>query len=163
MTRSRPLAFLVTAAVIPLVALAVAGCGGGGGANAAAAAPVTPSGAGATVGVANTGLGKVLVDSQGRTLYLFKQDQGTTSTCFGACATDWPPVRESGKPTVAGGAKASLVATTSRSDGKPEVTYNGHPLYLYAGDAQPGDTNGQGVVAFGAAWYAVTPAGDQVK
>jgi predicted lipoprotein with Yx(FWY)xxD motif len=163
MTRSRPLTFLAGAALIPLAALAVAGCGGGSGAKAAAAAPVTTSGAPATVGVANTDLGKVLVDSKGRTLYLFQKDQGTKSTCFGECATDWPPLRESGKPTVADGAKASLVATTSRSDGKPQVTYNGHPLYLYEGDQKPGDTNGQGVIGFGAAWYAVTPAGDQVS
>ena len=163
MTRSRPLTFLATAAVIPLVALAVAGCGGGSGANAAAVTPKTTSGASATVGVATTDLGKVLVDSKGRTLYLFKSDQSTKSTCFGECATDWPPLRVSGKPTVADGAKASLVATTGRSDGKPQVSYNGHPLYLYAGDQEPGDTNGQGVIAFGAGWYAVTPAGTQVS
>jgi predicted lipoprotein with Yx(FWY)xxD motif len=163
MTRSRPLTFLAGAAVIPLVALAVAGCGGGSGASAAAVAPEATSGASATLGVATTDLGEVLVDSKGRTLYLFKSDRGTTSTCFGACATDWPPLRVNGKPTVAGDTNPSLIATTSRSDGKPQVTYGGHPLYLYAGDQKPGDTNGQGVVTFGAGWYAVTPAGTQVS
>jgi Secreted repeat of unknown function len=56
-----------------------------------------------------------------------------------------------------------MVSTTSRADGKPQVTYNGHPLYLYEGDQKPGDTNGQGLTAFGAAWYALSPAGDQVS
>ena len=68
-----------------------------------------------------------------------------------------------GKPTVGDGAKASIVATTKRSDGAPQVTYNGHPLYLYEGDQKPGDTNGQGLTAFGARWYALTPAGNQVS
>jgi predicted lipoprotein with Yx(FWY)xxD motif len=165
MTPSRSITLLAGAAAVGLTALAIAGCGGGGngGGNAAAAAPKTTSGASATVGVAKTDLGKVLVDSQGRTLYLFKQDQGTKSACFGECATDWPPVRASGKPTVAGGAQAAMVSSTARTDGAPQVTYNGHPLYLYEGDRKPGDTNGQGLTAFGAAWYVLSPAGDQVS
>jgi hypothetical protein len=56
-----------------------------------------------------------------------------------------------------------MVGTTTRSDGKPQVTYDGHPLYLYEGDQKPGDTNGQGITAFGAAWYALSPAGNQVS
>jgi predicted lipoprotein with Yx(FWY)xxD motif len=163
MTRSRPLTFLAGAALIPLAALAVAGCGGGGKATASQAPAKTASGRAPTVGVAKTDLGKVLVDSKGRTIYLFKKDQGTKSTCFGECATDWPPLRVSGKPTVSSGAQASMVSTTSRADGRPQVTYNGHPLYLYEGDQKPGDTNGQGLTAFGAAWYALSPAGDQVS
>jgi predicted lipoprotein with Yx(FWY)xxD motif len=163
MTRRKPFTFLAGAALMPLVALAVAGCGAGSGPNAAAVGAKTTTGASATVGVVTTDLGNVLVDSTGRTIYLFKKDQGTRSTCFGGCATDWPPLRASGEPTVAGGAKASLVATTSRSDGAPQLTYGGHPLYLYEGDQRPGDTNGQGLSAFGAAWYALSPAGDQVS
>jgi predicted lipoprotein with Yx(FWY)xxD motif len=85
------------------------------------------------------------------------------SACFGECATDRPPLRVSGKPTVGGGAPASMVSTTARSDGKPQVTYDGHPLYLFEGDDNAGDTNGQGVTAFGAGWYALTPAGNQVS
>jgi predicted lipoprotein with Yx(FWY)xxD motif len=161
MTRSRPLSFLAGAALIPLAALAVTGCGGGGHATASQAPPKTASGRAATVGVAKTDLGKVLVDSKGRTLYLFKKDQGTKSTCFGECATDWPPLRASGKPTVGSGAQASMVSTTARTDGPRQVTYSGHPLYLYEGDQKAGDTNGQGLTAFGAAWYALSPAGDQ--
>jgi predicted lipoprotein with Yx(FWY)xxD motif len=164
MTRSRSIAFLAGAALVPLVALVVAGCGGGGKqATASKAPPKTANGRPATVGVANGGLGKILVDSQGRTLYLFKKDKGTKSACSGECAVDWPPLRTNGKPTVGSGAKASLVATTTRSDGKPQVTYNGHPLYRYQGDQKAGDTNGQGITAFGAAWYALAPAGNQVS
>jgi predicted lipoprotein with Yx(FWY)xxD motif len=160
MTHSRLITFLPGAAAIPLVALAVAGCGGG--ATASPAPPKTASGSAATVGVANTGLGKILVDSKGRTLYLFQKDSGTKSTCFGACASDWPPLRAKGRLTVGSGAKASMVGTTTRSDGKRQVTYNSHPLYLYAGDEKAGDTEGQGVTAFGAGWYALTSTGNQV-
>jgi predicted lipoprotein with Yx(FWY)xxD motif len=166
MTRSRFIAFLATAAVVPLTALSIAACGGGGGgggASASTAPPKTASGRPATVGVANTSLGNVLVDSQGRTLYLFQKDSGTKSACFGACASAWPPLRASGKPTVGSGANASLVGTTKRSDGKPQVTYNGHPVYLYTGDQKAGDTNGQGLTAFGGSWFALSSAGNQVS
>jgi predicted lipoprotein with Yx(FWY)xxD motif len=111
----------------------------------------------------NNKLGNILVDSQGRTLYLFQKDSGTTSSCTGACAAAWPPLRVNGQPTVGSGANASMVGTTTRSDGNPQVTYNGHPLYLYAGDQNPGDTNGQGLTAFGGGWFAVSPAGNQVS
>jgi predicted lipoprotein with Yx(FWY)xxD motif len=116
------------------------------------------------LGVANNSkLGNILVDSQGRTLYLFQKDSGTTSSCTGACAAAWPPLRVNGQPSVGSGANASMVGTTTRSDGNPQVTYNGHPLYLYAGDQEPGDTNGQGLTAFGGGWCAVSPAGNQVS
>jgi predicted lipoprotein with Yx(FWY)xxD motif len=85
------------------------------------------------------------------------------STCFGACATAWPPLRVGGKPTAGGGANNSLLATTARPDGVREATYNGHPLYLYQGDTQPGQVNGQGVTAFGAEWLAVSPTGGAVS
>src|SRR5205823_697777 len=87
----------------------------------------------------------------------------TTSACTGACAAAWPPLRVTGQPTVASGVTGSLVGTTSRSDGNPQVTYNGHPLYLYVGDQKAGDTNGQGVSAFGGAWFTLSPTGDQVS
>ncbi len=160
MTRSRPLGLLTAAVVVPLVALVVAGCGSSDGSSTASAK--APGGSSATVSVANTGLGKILVDSQGKTLYLFKQDSGTKSTCSGGCATAWPPLRASGKPTAGGGAKASLLGTTPRSDGKPQVTYNGHPLYGYQGDSKAGDTNGQAVNGFGAPWYVLSPAGNEI-
>jgi predicted lipoprotein with Yx(FWY)xxD motif len=163
MTRTKSSTFFATAAVVVLSALAVAGCGGGG-ATAHASPPKTASGQPATVGVANdSNLGKILVDSQGRTLYLFQKDSGTTSSCTGACAAAWPPLRTTGQPTVGTRANASLVGTTTRSDGNPQVTYNGHPLYLYSGDKNPGDTNGQGLTAFGGGWFALDSAGNQVS
>jgi predicted lipoprotein with Yx(FWY)xxD motif len=163
MTRSRPIHFLSGAAAVPLVALVVAGCGGGNGPIAAPVSPRTTSGSPATVGVASTGLGKILVDSQGRTLYLFQKDSGTKSSCFGACATAWPPLRAPGKTTVGSGLSAGKVGTTSRSDGRPQVTYNGHPLYLFVKDQKAGDTAGQGVSAFGGGWFALSAAGTQVS
>jgi predicted lipoprotein with Yx(FWY)xxD motif len=164
MTRRTTFIFLAAAVVIPLAALAVAGCGAGGNTGPSTAPPKTADGHAATVGVADEGnLGKILVDSQGRTLYRFQKDSGTKSTCFGECASDWPPLRAAGTPTVGDGANASLVATTTRSDGRPEITYNGHPLYLFEGDKQPGETNGQGLTAFGGGWYALSAIGDQVS
>src|ERR1700719_351203 len=117
MTRRRPITFLVGAGLVALTALA-AGCGSGGGATAATAPPKTATGAPATVGVASASLGQILVDSQGRTLYLFKKDTGTTSTCTGACAAAWPPLLVIGKPTAGSGASASLLGTTTRAEGK---------------------------------------------
>jgi predicted lipoprotein with Yx(FWY)xxD motif len=163
MIGSRRIAVFASAAV-PLVALVVAGCGSGGSTSSSAPQPLrTADGSSATINGATTGLGATLVNSQGHTIYLFRKDTGTKSACFGACASAWPPVRTSGKPTVGGGAKASLVGTTKRSDGKPQVTYDGHPLYLFQGDKKPGDTNGQGITAFGAAWFGVSPTGKQVS
>ena len=160
MTRSKPLGLLSAAVMLPLVALVAAGCGSSGGTSTATAKAA--GGSSATVSVANTGLGNILVDSQGRTLYHFEKDSGTTSTCSGGCATAWPPLRASGKPTAGGGAKASLLGTTPRSDGKPQVTYNGHPLYGYQGDSKAGDTNGQGINGFGAPWYVLSPSGNAI-
>jgi len=162
MTRTRSITFLAGATVPVLAALAVAGCGSSSNTSRSSAPPKTANGQSATVGVANENLGNILVDSQGRTLYLFRSDSGTKSACTGACAIDWPPLRATGKPTVGGGATASIVATSARSDGKPQVTYNGHPLYLFSGDQRPGDTNGEGVNAFGGLWYALSSAGDQI-
>ena len=166
MTRSRPITFLAGAALLPLSALSLAACGGGG-SSATAASPAPKPAAAArhapTVSVAKTRLGKILVNSRGRTLYLFKKDSGAKSACFGACATAWPPLRAGGKPTVGGGAKASLVGTTRRSDGKPQVTYNRHPLYTFIMDKKAGDTKGEGFTAFGGRWFVVSPAGKQVS
>jgi predicted lipoprotein with Yx(FWY)xxD motif len=163
MTRTSSITLRAGATALVLAAFAVAGCGSGGGNNAASPAPPkTANGQLATVGVANENVGKILVDSQGRTLYLFERDTGTKSTCTGACAVEWPPLRATGKPTVGGGANASVVATSARSDGKPQVTYNGHPLYLFSADQKAGDTNGQGVNAFGGLWYVLSSTGKQI-
>jgi predicted lipoprotein with Yx(FWY)xxD motif len=165
MTRTRPISLLALVAAVALVALAVAGCGDNndnGDATASSAPPKTKNGSSATVGVASSGFGNILVDSQGRTIYLFQQDTGTKSTCSGECASDWPPVRVSGQPKAGSGVNTSMLGTTPRSDGKPQVTYNGHPLYLFEGDSSAGDTNGQAITAFGAAWYVMSPAGNAI-
>ena len=165
MTGSRPISYLAVAAAVALAALAVAGCGSGynnsSGTTAQTSHPKAANGQAATVGVANGNLGKMLVDSHGRTLYLFQADKGTKSACTGACAASWPPLPASDQPT-AGAGTASMLATTKRSDGEPQVTYNGHPLYRFAEDQSAGDTNGQGVNAFGGLWYVVSPAGSQI-
>jgi len=150
-----------------VVAIAIAGCGGGsnnhsgntttaqGGTKPAAATPAAST----TVGVGKTKLGRILVDARGRSLYLFEQDKGTASTCYGACASIWPPLTVSASPKGADGIVASKLGTTKRKDGKAEVTYNGHPLYYYAGDQKPGDTTGEGLNQFGAPWDVLSTSG----
>jgi predicted lipoprotein with Yx(FWY)xxD motif len=166
MKRSKLSKLIAGLAALPVIALVAAGCGGNGGGDDSAAAAAPPKAAtsqAATIGTANDGnLGTILVDSQGRTLYLFEKDSDTKSACYGACASAWPPLRDGGKPTVGSGLNAALVGTTSRSDGMAQVTYNGHPLYLFSGDQKPGDTNGQGSTAFDGGWYALSRAGNQV-
>ena len=158
--------FLAGGAVVALAGLVLAACGSSGGTSSRSSAssqpPTTSTGTPATVSVTSTTLGNILVDAQGRTLYLFQKDSGTTSTCTGACATAWPPLISPGAPTSGSGANASLIGTTKRPDGTSQVTYNGHPVYLYSGDHNPGDTNGEGVVAFGAIWFALSGSGSQV-
>lgn len=161
MTRSRPITFFAGLVAIPLGALALSACGGGGTATAVTP-PKTANGTSATVGVAkNNSLGTVLVNSQGRTLYLFKADVGTKSACTGACTIAWPPLLANGNPTAGTALPASKLGTTTRPGGGRQVTYGGHPLYLFIKDQKPGQANGQDVTAFGAAWFALTPAGDQ--
>jgi predicted lipoprotein with Yx(FWY)xxD motif len=138
-----------------LAVAALAGCGG----SAEHAVPTTSDGRPATVGVASTGLGEVLVDRQGRTLYLFARDSGTVSACTGACAVSWPPLRVRGAPLVGSGATPSDVGRTVRADGSSQLTYRGHPLYTFVNDKKPGDTNGEGISAFGGSWFAISPAG----
>jgi predicted lipoprotein with Yx(FWY)xxD motif len=118
---------------------------------------------GAQINVGHTGLGRVLVNSQGRTLYVWAHDHGSKSTCNGACAKAWPPVISKGKPVVRGGAKRGLVGTSRRSDGRRQVTYHGHPLYTFIGDTKPGQTKGEGLTGFGGRWDPVSTAGKAVR
>jgi predicted lipoprotein with Yx(FWY)xxD motif len=152
-----PTGFAVTAAAV----LTLVACSSGG--QSSAPAPPSNGGKQGTVDVATTSLGQTLVDSQGSTLYLFQKDTGSQSECTGVCAASWPPLRAKGKPTAGSGANASLLGTTPRSDGAPQVTYNGHPVYQFSGDQQPGETNGEGVSAFGGSWFALSQAGDQIS
>ncbi len=150
---SLPLLGALAAALLALV-----GCGG----NASHPLPTTSDGRPATFGVTSTRVGDVLVDRRGRTLYLFARDSGTTSACTGACAVNWPPLRVRGTPLVGSGAISADVGKTARPDGISQLTYNGHPLYTFVNDKKPGDTNGDGISAFGGSWFAVSPAGAKV-
>jgi predicted lipoprotein with Yx(FWY)xxD motif len=116
----------------------------------------------ARVNVAKSPLGRILVDGKGITLYDFPPDKGTTSVCYGACAALWPPLITKGKPVAGPGARASLLGTTKRKDGKLEVTYNGHPLYYFVSDRKPGQTTGQGIKQFGGPWWVLSPAGKEI-
>jgi predicted lipoprotein with Yx(FWY)xxD motif len=120
--------------------------------------------AGATVTTASTRLGRVLVDSRGRTLYLFLADKGTRSVCNSAeCVRDWPPLLTKGAPIAGAGINAMLLGTTTRADGTREVTYAGHPLYYFVADRNAGDVTGQGVNSYGGLWYVVSPSGALVR
>jgi predicted lipoprotein with Yx(FWY)xxD motif len=136
-----------------------AGAGGLYGGGGATSAPAAASGAAAIQAAKVPGVGTVLTNSDGMTLYLFEADTGTTSTCSGDCATNWPPVTTSGNATATMGATSSMLGTTTRDDGSTQVTYNGHPLYTFVGDTSSGEATGQGINAFGGLWYAVTTAG----
>src|SRR4051812_16141848 len=147
-------------ALAPLAAaaaLAAAGCGGGGNSNTAATGV-----AHATVAAKPTKLGTALVDADGRTLYLFEKDKGAKSACYGACASVWPPVTTSGNALARDGVEPAKLGTTRRTDGTTEVTYAGHPLYTYAGDAKAGDVKGQDLDQFGAGWYVLKPSGEKI-
>ena len=113
------------------------------------------------------GVGTVLVNGQSLTLYMFVPDhQRGRSTCYGACASSWPPLRlPTGVtiPVAAGKAEASLLGTTTRKDGGLEVTYNGWPLYLWVGDGAPGQATGQGINGSGGYWYVLSPKGGVIK
>jgi len=157
MIRSRLMTLPGAAAAVALAAVALGTFGA-----TAAAAPDATSARTATVKIAHSRLGKILVDSRGRTLYVLSADSARKSTCFGACAQNWPPLRASRRPTVGRGLRASKIGTIRRRDGKPQVTYNRHPLYRFVGDTRAGQTHGQGIVAFGGRWSVVSPAGRPV-
>ena len=127
----------------------------------ASAAPSSASAA-TKVGTASSSLGRILVDGHGRTLYLFARDKKGKSACSGSCATYWPPLIASGKPHAVAGAKASLLGTVRRADGRRQVTYLHHPLSRYVGDAGKGQTNGQGLNDSGGLWWVLSPAGNKI-
>ena len=169
MTRPIGLAALAVAG-----ALALAACGGSSTSSSSGAA-AAPGYGGGTAGASNgstaasvvstktSSLGTFLVDGQGRTLYLWDADHGPRSTCTAACAQAWPPLTTTGAPKASGAVKSSLLGTATRADGSREVTYAGHPLYRFSGDSRPGQTNGEGLKAFGAEWYVLSPAGKKVE
>jgi predicted lipoprotein with Yx(FWY)xxD motif len=170
------------------VAVAIAGCGGGdstssgsaygGKSGSGSGKPAAETGEanakGYGEGAENSGggdgivsaakvgdLGTILVDSDGLTLYDFHKDKGSKSACYGACAGTWPPLLTEGNPQAQGPADRSMLGTTKRKDGTVQVTYNGWPLYTYAGDQKPGEANGNDIDQFGAEWYALQPNGEE--
>ena len=155
---------VASAGLLAALTLVAAACGGNNNESsgtAASAGPVTtaaPAANGATVAVASTKLGDVLVDGKGRTLYALTKDKGDQSVCSGQCADNWPALK--GTATAGSGVRASLLSTSMQADGASQVTYGGKPLYRFAGDAKPGDTNGQGV---GGVWFTLTADGKLVK
>jgi predicted lipoprotein with Yx(FWY)xxD motif len=150
---------LVTIAGIAVTAAACGGSSSGGGTQTVNPGSGGSSSAAAAVTTHSGPDGAYLTDGKGRTLYIFDKDKGTTSTCSGDCAKEWPPFTTSGTPTATGSATGSMVATTDRSDGTTQVTYAGHPLYYFADDESTGDMKGQGENDFGGLWTAVTPEG----
>ena len=152
-------------AIFCMLALVAAGClgdddSGDGSATTAAPAPTptTEAAAGTTIQVDDSEFGKVLFDGDRMPIYLFEKEKGKTSECYGECATAWPPVLTDGEPQAGKGAKANLLGTTKRDDGKTQVTYNGHPLYYY--EEPPGAVTCHNVYEFGGTWLVVTPEGD---
>ncbi|MFG1805108.1 hypothetical protein [Streptomyces sp. NPDC049040] len=158
-----------TAAIV-LAATATACSGGSSSPNSSGAGTASPSNvveeaakaAPATVTTKSVSLGKILVNDKNLTLYVFMKDKTSTSTCTGACAAAWPPLVVKTKPTGSGGVQSNLLSSSKRSGGAMQVTYKGHPLYRFAGDSKPGNTNGQGLNNFGAKWYVIGTDGKPI-
>jgi predicted lipoprotein with Yx(FWY)xxD motif len=132
-------------------------------AAAALALPGVAAAQSASVRVAPSSLGRILVDAHGKTLYLWAHDKGRTSTCNGQCAKYWPPLVTTGKPKAGAGARAGLLSSSRRADGRSQVTYHGHPLYYYLGDKRAGDVKGEGLTGFGGRWDPVSAGGVAVR
>lgn len=154
---NRKITLLIATAALSAAALVAAFLGDTGSASS------QRQSTGTRVALGKTALGNVLVDSRGRTLYMFEKDKGGRSACYGACATYWPPLVSSAKPRAARGVRASLLGLTKRTDGKRQVTYAGHPLYTFVLDTRAGQTSGQGLTDFGGSWDAVAASGRAVK
>jgi len=151
--------FAVGLAVLGLIVAA-----GFGGASASAA-PQHETSAPAVKTAKVKGLGVILVNAKGRTLYTFAKDQRRHVTCTGKCAKYWPALKwnGSGKPTGAGAAKSKLLGADMNPAGGEVVTYNKWPLYTYLGDGAAGQANGQDVNLNGGKWYVITPSGALIK
>jgi predicted lipoprotein with Yx(FWY)xxD motif len=175
--------YLALGALALIAVLVIAGCGGGSssstttesepataeaettkeaapakeeGKPAAEEAEAEPEGEATPISLGEaTGVGTVLVDSEGMTLYYFQKDQKGSgkSKCEGACAAAWPPLTTEGEPEAIKGVKAAMLGTIERQDGTTQVTYAGWPLYTFVEDKKPGEDNGTDSKAFGAAWY----------
>ena len=133
-------------------------------AGAKAASEAEPEGEATPVSLGEaSAVGKVLVDSEGMTLYYFEKDQKGSgkSKCEGACAEAWPPLTTEGEPEAMKGVKAAMLGTIEREDGSTQVTYAGWPLYTFVADQKPGEDNGTDSKAFGASWYPLHSNGQK--
>ncbi|HUZ64120.1 MAG TPA: hypothetical protein VMU82_10470 [Acetobacteraceae bacterium] len=132
-----------------------------------AAAPlISLAQAGAPAGVTlrqKAPFGSYLADANGRALYMFTADKGSASSCYGPCASAWPPFVAAGQPTAGQGLQASMVGTSPRKGGVRQITYSGKPLYYFAGDSGAGTTAGEDIEHFGGYWYLVSPAGAKIE
>lgn len=149
------------AATAPASAAASASSGGGygGGGDSYGSAGKSPAAAAGGLALAKTSLGTVLVGPTGDTLYMFTPDSSTSATCTGSCAANWPPLTGD-LPSLGAGLTAADFGSVSRADGTKQVSFHGHPLYYFAGDKAPGDTNGQGI---GGKWYVIGADGNPIK
>jgi predicted lipoprotein with Yx(FWY)xxD motif len=177
--------YLAVGALALVAAMLIAGCGGGSSSSSTAAneaapaeseakeekpaveetaaketakpaAEAQPEGEATPVSLGEaSGVGKILVDEEGMTLYYFQKDQKGSgkSKCEGACAEAWPPLITEGEPEAMTGVKAAMLGTIQRKDGTTQVTYAGWPLYTFVEDKKPGEDNGTDSKAFGASWY----------
>jgi predicted lipoprotein with Yx(FWY)xxD motif len=157
------------------VAAAIGGCGGGGDSGTeggeSGAEPV-PSSEVPGIAVISAkripDFAEVLVDTEGRTVYVFQKDKHSlhrafSSACYGACAEKWPPVLTEGEPEAYNGAFPPKLSTLKRRNGTLQVVYYGHPLYTYVGDKETGDHTGNHLKAFGGEWSALGPNGEEPK
>ena len=118
---------------------------------------------GALVTLRKTTLGSILVDAQGRTLYIFEKDRTGMSACDTTCVKFWPPLVSRTTPRAGKGVQKAMLGVTRPHNGRRQVTYAGHPLYTFVGDKTPGDTSGEGQTNFGAEWYALAASGRAVE
>lgn len=118
-----------------------------------------------TITLRHTNRGSILVAPNGFTLYEFTRDRLRSDSCqnVSECTMFWPPLTTSGTPKAGKGVKANLLGTIHLKNGSRQVTYAGHPLYLYSGDAGPAQTNYIGASAFGGRWYAINASGKTIK
>jgi len=123
--------------------------------------PVTvPAGGDTSVMISATDLGEVIAGGGGYTLYIFTPDNAGAPTCVAECAGNWPPATGDGAPSGGDGVDASMLGTVTHPEGGEQLTYDGWPLYYFAGDSSAGDTNGQGQ---GGVWFAIGSDGEPIQ
>ena len=157
-----PLRMLLAVLAVAAAAAVLAACSSSGSSSASGStstststsSPVATT-AGSTLKTATIGGATVLTNAQGFTLYSFAPDTPAKSNCNGTCAQNWPPVKG---PATASGVSGTF-GTITRADGSTQATFNGHPLYTFAGDTAPGQNKGNGLNANGGLWHEITTSG----